>query len=460
MQMRRAAAGLVITAFLAFAGLALVSWDAAQHVQDEGKAREFVAAARRGDENAVRKSLEADPTLVTATDALGMTALDWAATGEHWHIFRQLVANGAPVNNVGFDGGTVLHRVCHYDRPDMVELLLEAGADIAIQNQWGRAPLHVTARRGCREVAELLLARGADPDAATREGWTTLHVAYRSGQPELVELLLAAGADPQRRDSAGKLPIEHSFRRPAAVPLERAKLYEYQGLYDVTENFRFKVWVAGEVLKIQDFGADEMYPTGPDSFYCRSEPWSVAFRRDEGGAVSEIEVHFLRRAVWGRKRDHPQYVGSHECRACHLGQPHGNPYLRWISSRHAAAYWRLATDWARFLALQRPHFQDMENPQADSRCLLCHATAAQDPEALFAGTFDVGEGVGCEACHGPGSHYRDPAIMSDREAFLAAGGRIPDEGTCHGCHRNPERFQFDEWWPSIAHGESAGSGSP
>ncbi|UCC72537.1 MAG: ankyrin repeat domain-containing protein [Gemmatimonadota bacterium] len=457
--MRSAIGVPVVTLFLAFAGLALVGQDAVRRDQDDSEGREFVAAARRGDENAVRKALEADPALVTATDALGMTALDWAATGEHWHIFRQLLAKGAPVNSVGFDGGTVMHRVCHYDRPDMVELLLEAGADIAVQNQWGRTPLHVTARRGSREVAKLLLARGADPDAATREGWTTLHVAYRAGQPELVELLLAAGADPQKRDSAGELPIEHWHERPEAVAIEGSKLYEYQGLYDVSANFRFKVWLEGERLRLQDFGADDMYPTGPDSFYCRSEPWSVAFMRDEDGAVKEIEVHFLRRAVRGTRREHPQYIGSHQCRACHLGEAHGNPYLKWVSSRHAAAYWRLATDWALFLALSRPHFQDMENPRADSRCLLCHATAAQDPDALFASTFDVGEGVGCEACHGPGSEYRDPAIMSDRAAFRAAGGRIPDQGTCRSCHRNPDRFQFEEWWPGIAHGEAAGTES-
>jgi hypothetical protein len=455
--MERAIGVLVPTSFLAFAAVALLGGGEPLHGQDESKAREFVAAARRGDENAVRRALEADPQLVSATDDLGMAALDWAATGEHWHIFRQLVAAGAPVNGVGFDGGTVMHRVCHYDRPDIVELLLEAGADLTVQNQWGRAPLHVAARRGCRKVAELLLARGADPDAATREGWTTLHVAYRAGQPALVELLLAAGADAGKRDSAGVLPAEYSFQRPAAVELEPAKLYEYQGLYDVDEDFHFKVWVAGETLKLKDFGSDEMYPTGPDSFYCRSEPWSVAFTRDDAGAVKEIEVQFLRRAVRGSKRDHPQYVGSGECRACHLGEAHGNPYLRWISSRHAGAYWRLATDWALFLALQRPYFQDMENPRADDRCLLCHSTAAQDPDALFGETFDVGEGVGCEACHGPGSLYMDPIIMSDREAFLNTGGRIPDEGTCLSCHRNPERFQFEEWWPRIAHGESAGS---
>ncbi len=422
-----------------------------QRPQDDGRARAFVAAARRGDENAVRKSLDEDAGLVHATDVMGMTALDWAATREHWHIFAQLLTKGAPVNRIGFDGGTVLHRAAHHDRPDMVELLLDAGADLRIQNQWGRSALHVAARRGNEQVARLLLERGADLRATTREGWSPLHVAYRSGHPDMVGVLLAAGADPLQPDTSGALPAQHAFQRPAAESIDPDQLYQYQGLYDVTEDFHFKVWIEGGALRLEDFSADDLYATGSDAFYCRSEPWSVRFFRDAEGAIGEIEVQFLRQAVRGRKRPSPLYVGSHVCMGCHSGGEGGGAYVRWLSSRHAGAYWRLATDWSLFLAHQRPHFQDVTNPREDDRCLLCHATAAQDVDALFAKTFERQQGVGCEACHGPGSDYIDPAVMADRAAFVAAGGRVPDEDTCRQCHRNPDHFSFDEWWPRVAH---------
>ena len=446
-------------AILTVAGLTMTGHDVTQHDQGDDRNREFVAAAKRGDENAVRKALDDDSTLAQATDVQGMTALDWAATREHWHIFRQLLAKGAPVSRVGADGGTVLHRVAHYDRPDMLQLLIDAGGDVTTRNQWGRAPLHVAARRGCRETALLLIASGADLDVATNEGWTPLHVAYRAGQPSLVDVLLSAGADPERRDGDGLVPADHLFERPAEIAIDEAALYQFQGLFDVDEHFHFKVWVEDGRLMLQDFGADELYATGPDSFYCKSEPWSVMFSRDGNGTVSEIEVHFLRRAVQGIKRDHPMYVGSEACRRCHIHQEHGNQYLPWVSSRHGAAYWRLATQWSLVLARSRPHFQDMDNPREDDRCLLCHVTGAQDPDALFANTFDKGEGIGCESCHGPGSEYMPWGVMADHEAFLAAGGRIPNEQTCRGCHRNPDQFDFDERWPKIAHGGPEESGS-
>jgi len=414
----------------------------------------FVAAARRGDENAVRKALALDPALATATDAAGLTALDWAATRDDWPVFRQLLAAGAPVDRVGFDGGTVLHRAAHHDRPEMIRALLDAGADVGASNQWGRTPLHVAARRGCVRSARLLIERGAALEAETREGWTPLNVAYRSGQPEIVTLLLAAGADPDHRDAAGKRPSDVAFERPAEIAIEPDRLFEYQGLFKVSDTFAFKVWVEDGRLRLEDFAAVDLYPTGPDAFYSTSEPWAVSFSRDAEGRVATMAVRFLRRTEEGVKVAAPEYVGSARCGECHRSGEGGAPYVSWLQSRHGLAYWRLATDWARVLASTRPHFQDLTAPQQDARCLLCHRTGAQDERAIFAKTFHVGEGIGCEACHGPGSLYANAETMGEREAFLAAGGRIPDARTCETCHRDPARFAFATWWPKIAHGRT------
>ena len=121
----------------------------------------FVAAARKGDENAVRKALAQNPAWLDSTDEMGLTALDWAATREHWSIFNQLLKAGADVSVLGFDGGAALHRVAHHDRPEQVLAVFRAGADPNLRNQWGRTPLHVAARRGHVEVARALVENGA-----------------------------------------------------------------------------------------------------------------------------------------------------------------------------------------------------------------------------------------------------------------------------------------------------------
>jgi len=110
---------------------------------------------------------------------------------------------------------------------------------------------------------------------------------------------------------------------------------------------------------------------------------------------------------------------------------------------------------ALYLARLRPHYQDLDDPTTDTRCLLCHVTGSQDDEALFEPSYRPQEGVSCEACHGPGSNYATTEAMTDREAFLDAGGQIPDEATCGTCHRNSENFDWDEMWPEIAHPKTA-----
>jgi hypothetical protein len=411
---------------------------------------DLVDAAKRGDGHAVRNLIESGADL-DARGPMGYTALHWAGIRGHWRISAELVAAGAPVNAIGSDGGTPLHWTCHHDNPDAVRLLLDAGADITIQNRWGRTPLHVAARRNCVQVAELLLDAGADPNPTTNEGWTPMHVAAMSGHNPMLDLLETRGADPTRKDAEGHTACQGWKRRPQSVPVNSLKLAEYQGTYDLGRGFSMKVWLEGDVLRLREFAPDDLIPVGVDEFSCRQEPWKVRFLRGDNGNITTIEVDFISRTVRGNKVDVPRYIGSKVCMDCHSGADRGRQDVLWMRSRHAHAYWRLGSDWSLFLAKLRPHYQDLEDPIADNRCFLCHVTGSQDPDALFEPSYRPQEGIGCEACHGPGSKYSTVDVMADREAFLANGGRIPDAETCRSCHRNSENFDWAEYWPKIAH---------
>jgi hypothetical protein len=410
----------------------------------------IIEASRRGDLFAVKHYLRKFPDSIGARDGFGYTPLHWAAVRGHWDAVEVLVAGGAEVNALGGDGGTPLHLAAHHDRPDMIRLLLDEGADLSIQNQWGRTPLHVAARRNCDLVAALLLSRGADANSTTREGWTPLHVAEMAGHARVRDVLLAHGAEPDRRDEQGKVPADLAFQRPKAVEADPDTFASYVGRYALGPHVVLEAWLQEGRLYVAEFGPNELYAIGPDTFYCRREPWTVTFLRDDEGAVNRVEVAFLRRTVRGKKLPEYRYVGAQACRECHLPREAGGQSVHWMQSAHARAYWELKTDWARFLASIRDEYRDIEDPSAEWRCLKCHVTGAQDRAARPAESFRPEEGVGCEACHGPGSAYTDPAIMADREAFLAHGGRIPDEATCRTCHEDG-RFDFEERLPRVVH---------
>ena len=92
------------------------------------------------------------------------------------------------------DGTTALHRAVHRDDLGMVELLIGAGADVNLTNDYGVTPLSLACTNGSAAVVARLLDAGADPEVRT-EGETALMTAVRTGSVNVVELLIAHGAD-------------------------------------------------------------------------------------------------------------------------------------------------------------------------------------------------------------------------------------------------------------------------
>jgi 3-hydroxyisobutyrate dehydrogenase-like beta-hydroxyacid dehydrogenase len=136
-----------------------------------------------------------------------------------------------------------------------------------------------------------------------------------------------------------------------------------------------------------------------------------------------------------------QYVGAAKCKVCHNSEAKGAQYAKWEASKHSKAYEVLASE----EAIAAGKKLGVDNPQTSDQCLVCHVTGFAAPAEAKAESFDQTEGVGCEACHGPGSDYKSMKIMKDLDAAMAAGLTMPNEETCKGCHneKSPTFKEFD-----------------
>jgi hypothetical protein len=150
----------------------------------------------------------------------------------------------------------------------------------------------------------------------------------------------------------------------------------------------------------------------------------------------------------------PELIGAPKCKACH-GARTGDQWTIWTESAHARAFTTLASDEAKQIATD----QGLGDPQQEDTCLRCHSTMASlgDDVVISAkGKYNNSEGVGCEACHGPGSDYKSKRVMEDPEAARAAGMLTAlSAEACGVCH-NPESptfqgFEFEQRWAEIAH---------
>src|SRR6202023_4133288 len=113
------------------------------------------------------------------------------------------------------DGPTALQMVAHEGLATFCQLLLCNGRDasrekntrqpgqleeisstldVDQQDQHGRTALHYSARSGFVNVLDVLLDANANVNIQDWDGWTALHVASHQGYIGAVRCLLAAGA--------------------------------------------------------------------------------------------------------------------------------------------------------------------------------------------------------------------------------------------------------------------------
>ncbi|MGB3768636.1 MAG: ankyrin repeat domain-containing protein, partial [Phormidesmis sp.] len=141
------------------------------------------------------------------------------ASGLSADVLQLLLDAGADVNARNQVGQTALHK--QRFNFEMTGLLLAAGADVSIQDNQGRTPLFDVNDK----VAAQLIAAGADVNIQDSLGRTPLHQAVlEEGSyfgPELVKLFLSKGAIADVKDYQGEtaLDIARRLNKPTIVQL-------------------------------------------------------------------------------------------------------------------------------------------------------------------------------------------------------------------------------------------------
>lgn len=89
------------------------------------------------------------------------------------------------------------------EKVELVQQLLERGADVNFQDEWGWSPLHNAVQVGREDIVDLLLSHGADPCLRKKNGATPFIIAGIVGDVKLLKLLLPKVADVNECDVNG-----------------------------------------------------------------------------------------------------------------------------------------------------------------------------------------------------------------------------------------------------------------
>ncbi|MCR3753993.1 ankyrin repeat domain-containing protein [Lentzea californiensis] len=119
---------------------------------------------------------------------------DLARAGDAVRL-AEAVDAGIPVNLTNGAGDSLLILAAYHRHPDVVEALLERGADTGRINDRGQTALGAAVFRRSERIVRLLLAAGADPALGPR---SALDVARHFDLPEMLALLQPVAGAPAR----------------------------------------------------------------------------------------------------------------------------------------------------------------------------------------------------------------------------------------------------------------------
>ena len=124
----------------------------------------------------------------------------------------ELLKRGAdPNKGRGYGGSTPLHLAILEKKLDLVKKLLKKGAHLETKDDDGFTPLLMAVRDGAPEdVIDALLEQGADVRAVTVHRKTALHFAARKGEDSLIGSLMERGLSADVEDKDGRRPLHEA----------------------------------------------------------------------------------------------------------------------------------------------------------------------------------------------------------------------------------------------------------
>ena len=154
-------------------------------------------AAQSGHVAVVERLLAAGADIDGESDAHGMNVIGWATVFKHVHraVADLLLARGAKptiFSAVALDRGDLVHALVERDRTLLGARMIEI--------DFRRTPLHLAVLKNRPAMVKLLLELGADPHAKDERGNTPLNYAAARKDRTIADLLVAGGADARQRD--------------------------------------------------------------------------------------------------------------------------------------------------------------------------------------------------------------------------------------------------------------------
>ncbi|XP_058793280.1 serine/threonine-protein phosphatase 6 regulatory ankyrin repeat subunit B-like [Phymastichus coffea] len=148
---------------------------------------------------------------------------------------RKLLQMNVNVNEIDEAGMSLLHWAASSGGTNVVEILLDYGAEINIRSIIGSTPLFESAKLQDSSITKILIDRGADLQIYDDDKRHPIHVACKAASFQNIHLLLQFDADLNAEDGRGLTPFQYLVLTPTTLPcvmliLKHLALLQTKGL--------------------------------------------------------------------------------------------------------------------------------------------------------------------------------------------------------------------------------------
>ncbi len=168
------------------------------------------SAVMQGNERCMERLMRLDPSVIDFRDTSESTLLHKAVYHQRYGAARVLLAAGANVNATNDVGETPLFFA---NESSMVDFLVDAGADIHVQNNYDDTAAHSAAAYRDAATLKKLINSGANINVKGGDQETVFHRAVRKGCIDAVYFMIRAGGDLNTTNIYGDTPLHAAAKR-------------------------------------------------------------------------------------------------------------------------------------------------------------------------------------------------------------------------------------------------------